>query len=99
MERLPAVNRLMVTERGHSMEIYHTLSHKTWERKYHVVFISIYRKKDLYGQLRKHLGRVLKTLAVQKECQIGEGHLLPDHVHMMASIPPKYSACQANMAG
>jgi putative transposase len=76
------------------MEMYHSVSHTTWECKYHVVFISKYRKKGLYGQLRKHLGPVLKTLAAQKECQIEEGHLLPDHVHMLIDIPPKYSGAQ-----
>ena len=76
------------------MEMYHTLSHTTWECKYHVVFISEYRKKGLYGQLRKHLGPVFKALAAQKGCQIEEGHLLPDHVHMLINIPPKYSVVQ-----
>ena len=76
------------------MEMYHTLSHTTWERKYHVAFISKYRKKGLYDQLRKNVGPVLKTLAAQKECQIEEGHLLPDHVHMLISIPPKYAVSQ-----
>jgi len=65
------------------MEMYHTLSCTAWECKYHVVFISKYRKKGLYDQLRKHLGPALKTLAAQKECQIEEGHLLPDNVHML----------------
>ena len=45
----------------------------------------------LYGNLRRHLGEVLRRLAEQKECRIQEGHLLADHVHMMISIPPKYS--------
>ena len=45
----------------------------------------------LYGNLRRHLGEVLRKLAEQKECRIEEGHLLADHVHMMISIPPKYS--------
>jgi len=76
------------------MEMYHTLSHTTWECKYHVIFISKYRKKALYGQLRKHLGPVLKTLAAQKECQIEEEHLLPDHVHTLINIPPKYYVAQ-----
>jgi putative transposase len=59
------------------MEMYHTLSHTTWECKYHVVFISKYRKKGLYDQLRKNLGPVLKTLAAQKECQIEKGIYCP----------------------
>jgi len=73
------------------MEMYHSLSHTTRESKYHVVFISKYRKKGLYGQLRKHLDPVLKTSAAQKEYQVEEGHLLPDHVHMLIDIPPKHS--------
>ena len=76
------------------MEMYHAVSHATWECKYHVVFISKYRKKGLYDQLRKKLGPVLKTWATQKECQIEEGHLLPDQVHMLIDIPPKYSVAQ-----
>jgi putative transposase len=62
--------------------------------QYHVVFIPKYRKKTLYGELRRRLGDVLRTLAQQKECQVVEGHLMPDHVHMLISIPPKYSVAQ-----
>ncbi len=49
------------------------------------------RKKVMFGMIRKHLGKVLRELAEQKNCQIVEGHLMPDHVHMCISIPPKYS--------
>jgi putative transposase len=56
-----------------------------------VVFIPKCRRKVLYGNLRRHLGEVFRKLAEQKECRIEEGHLLADHVHMMISIPPKYS--------
>jgi putative transposase len=59
-----------------------------------VVFIPKYRKKTLYGELRRKLGDVFRTLAKQKECQVVEGHLMPDHVHMLISIPPKYSVAQ-----
>ena len=62
--------------------------------KYHVVFIPKYRRKTLYGELRRHLGEVFRKLAVQKECRIEEGHLMPDHVHIMMSIPPKYAVSQ-----
>ncbi len=62
--------------------------------KYHVVWIPKYRKKALYVELRKHLGELLKDLAAQKECKILEGHLVSDHVHMLISIPPKYSVSQ-----
>lgn len=71
-----------------------TLSHSKWECKYHVVFIPKYRRKSLYEQLRRYLGEVLRRLAEQKESRIEEGHLMPDHVHMMISIPPKYAVSQ-----
>ena len=71
-----------------------SLSHTSWECKYHVVWIPKYRKKTRYDQLRKHLGSTFKALAVQKESQILEGHLRPDHVHILISIPPKSSVSQ-----
>ena len=76
------------------MEHAQSLNHTLWECKYHVVWIPKYRKKSLYGQLRSYLGSLLKGLALQKECKIVEGHLQPDHVHMMISIPPKYAVAQ-----
>jgi putative transposase len=71
-----------------------SLNHSKWECKYHVVFIPKCRRKTLYAQLRRHLGEVFRRLAEQKECRIEEGHLMPDHVHMMISIPPKYAVSQ-----
>jgi len=71
-----------------------SLNHTRWECKYHIVFIPKYRRKALFGQIRKELGDVLHRLARQKESQIEEGHLMPDHVHMMISIPPKYAVSQ-----
>jgi len=68
-----------------------SLSHAKWECKYHLVFIPKCRRKTLYEQLRRHLGEVFRTLAEQRQCRILEGHLLPDHVHMLISIPPKYA--------
>lgn len=76
------------------MDGYKSLSHSVWECKYHVVFIPKDRRKRLYGGLRQHLGEVFRRLAAQKESRIEEGHLLPDHVHMMISIPPKYAVSQ-----
>jgi len=64
------------------------------ECKYHVVFTPKYRKKALFGQIRRHLGTVLRELAQRKECKIEEKHLMPDHVHMLISIPPKYSVAE-----
>lgn len=71
-----------------------SLSHTRWECKYHVVFIPKYRRKAVFGQIRRELGEVFHRLAEQKESRIEEGHLMPDHVHMMISIPPKYAVCQ-----
>ena len=67
------------------------LSHTKWDCKFHVVWIPKCRRKMLYGQLRKNLGEVFHDLARQKESRIVEGHLQPDHVHMLLLIPPKYS--------
>ncbi len=76
------------------MDEFESLSHSRWECKYHVVFIPKGRRKALFGQLRSYLGEVLRRLAAQKESRIEEGHLMPDHVHMMISIPPKYAVSQ-----
>src|SRR6201998_3705254 len=65
------------------------LNHATWECKYHVVFTPKYRKKLLFGQIRRHLGTVFYELRSSKE-----GHLMPDHVHILISIPPKYSVAE-----
>jgi len=76
------------------MDEYESLSHSQWECKYHVVFIPKYRRKVLYGELRRHLGQVFRKLAEQKESRVEEGHLMADHVHMLLSIPPKYAVAQ-----
>ena len=71
-----------------------SLSHSTWECKYHVVFIPKCRRRTLYERLRRPLGEVFHQLARQKESEIEEGHLLVDHVHMLIAIPPKYAVSQ-----
>ena len=68
-----------------------SLSHTSWECKYHVVWIPKCRRKSIYDQLRRYLGSTFRGLATQKESEIIEGHLRSDHVHMMISIPPKYA--------
>ncbi len=73
------------------IEEYNHLNHSTWDCKYHIVFIPKYRKNALYGQIRPRLGAVFHELARRKECVIEEGHIMRDHVHMLISIPPKYS--------
>jgi len=76
------------------MNDYKKLAHTTWECKYHLIWIPKYRKKVLYGNLRKYLGEVFKELALHKESEILEGHLMGDHVHILISIPPKYAVSQ-----
>ena len=68
-----------------------SITHTTWDCKYHLVWIPKYRKKIIYGQLRKYLGEVFRDLALHKESKVLEGHLKGDHVHMLVSIPPKYA--------
>ena len=79
------------------MREYESLSHTKWDCKYHVVFIPKRRKKVIFGGIRKYLGKMLHELAVQKGCQIVEGHLMTDHIHLCISIPPKYSV--SNVVG
>jgi len=70
---------------------FQSLSHSKWDCKYHVVFVPKWRRKALFGQVRKELGAIFHELARQKECQIVEGHIMLDHVHMCIAIPPKYA--------
>ena len=70
---------------------YRSLSHSKWDWKYHAVFIPKKRRKALFGQVRRQLKDIFHALARQKECQILEGHLMVDHVHMCIAIPPKYA--------
>ena len=65
------------------MKNYRSLNHTRWDCKYHVVFIPKCRKRKLYAEIRKHLGELFRSLAEQKECRIEEGHMMPDHVHML----------------
>jgi putative transposase len=70
------------------MDGYQSLNHTKWGCKYHVAFITKRRRRTLYVQLRQYLGEVFRRLAEQKECRIEEGHLRPDHVHIMIATPP-----------
>jgi putative transposase len=76
------------------MDTFESLNHSVWDCKYHVVFIPKCRRKVLYGELRRHVGELFRSLATQKESRIEEGHLLVDHVHMLIAIPPKYAVSQ-----
>ena len=68
-----------------------SLAHTKWFCKYHVVFTPKYRRKVIYNEIRKDVGEYLRTLCKYKGVEIIEGHLMPDHVHMLISIPPKYA--------
>ena len=73
------------------MREWQSQSHVRWYCRYHVVFVPKYRKKVIYGQLRREIGRVLRALCRQHGVELVEGHAMSDHVHMCLSIPPKFS--------
>ena len=79
------------------MRDYKSLAHTHWDCKYHVVFIPKNRRKVIYGNLRRYLGEIFHELARRKGVKIVEGHLMPDHIHMCISIPPKYAV--SNVVG
>ena len=68
-----------------------SLSHTTWNCKYHIVFAPKYRRKVFYGEKRKEIGAILRQLCEWKGVEIHEAEVCPDHVHMLVSIPPKLS--------
>ena len=69
----------------------HSLAHTKWLCKYHIVFTPKYRRKIIFSQLRESIRTILRDLCKYKGVNIIEGHLMPDHVHMLVSIPPKLS--------
>ena len=66
-----------------------SLSHTRWKCQYHVVIVAKYRRKVIYGKLRKDIGAILRKLCEYKHVEIIEAHAMPDHIHMLLSIPPK----------
>ena len=72
------------------MHEWQSLSHVRWDCKYHVVIIPKYHKRKLYGELRKHVGEVIRELCWQRDIEMVEEHLMPEHIQMSLSIPPKY---------
>jgi putative transposase len=79
------------------MREWQTLSHVRWYCRYHVVIVPKYRKRAIFGRLRKGIGGILRQLCEQHGVELVEGHALPDHVHLCLSVPPKYSV--ANTVG
>ena len=66
-----------------------SLAHTKWMCKYHIVFTPKYRRKAIYNQYRTDLQEYIRTLCKYKNVEILEGHMMPDHVHLILSIPPK----------
>jgi len=79
------------------MREWQSLSHVRWYCRYHVVFVPKYRKKVIFGSLRKGIGKILRELCEQEGIELAEGHAMGDHVHLCLSIPPKFSV--ANTVG
>jgi REP-associated tyrosine transposase len=73
------------------MREWQSLAHVKWECKYHIVIVPKYRRKTVFGRVRKRVGKVFQQLCRQKNIGLVEGHVMLDHVHMVLSIPPKYS--------
>lgn len=71
-----------------------SLSHTTWESKYHLVFAPKYRRQVIYGKIRDDVGKILRELCDRKGIEIIEAECCKDHVHMLISVPPKYSISQ-----
>ncbi len=71
-----------------------SLTHTKWKCQYHIVFIPKYRRKVIYGKLRKDIGEILRRLCEFKHVEIIEAHAMPDHIHMLVSIPPKMSVSE-----
>jgi putative transposase len=74
-----------------AMKDWQSMAHVKWECKYHIVFIPKYRKKKLYGRVRRRIGEIFQELCRYRSIDLLEGHAMPDHVHMCLSVPPKYS--------
>ena len=71
-----------------------SLAHTMWECKYHIVFAPKFRRKAIYGELKKDIGKILRELCERKGIEIIEAELCPDHIHMLLRIPPKYSVSE-----
>lgn len=71
-----------------------SLAHTKWNCKYHIVFAPKYRRQIIYGKIKKDIGMMLRKLCEYKEVEIIEAEACKDHIHMLVSIPPKYSVSQ-----
>ena len=71
-----------------------SLSHTSWNCKYHIVFAPKYRRQIIYGRIKEDIGKILRDLLTRKNIKIIEAKLCPDHIHMLIEIPPKYSVSE-----
>ena len=71
-----------------------SLAHTSWNCKYHIVFAPKYRRQIIYGRLKNEIGKILRILCERKGVEIIEAQACPDHIHMLVSIPPKYSVSE-----
>jgi putative transposase len=71
------------------------MAHVTWDCKYHVVIVPKYRREVFYGKQRKRIGEILREVCRQKDVELVEGNVAIDHIHMLLSVPPKYSIAMA----
>src|SRR5271166_5019676 len=78
-----------------AMKEWQSQAHVKWDCKYHVVILPKYRRKVLYGRIRRGIGQILRDLCRQKDIELVEGKAMPDHIHMLLSVPPRYSVAMA----
>ena len=79
------------------MKEWKSQSHVLWDCKYHLVFTTKYRQSAIYGKLRQKIGGIIRDLCRQKGIELHKGHAMPEHIHLLLSIPPKFSV--ANTVG
>ena len=79
------------------MREWQSQSHVRWYCRYHIVFVPKYRRRSVYGSLRRNIGEIFRELCRQHSVELVEGHAMPDHIHLCLSVPPKYSV--ANTVG
>ena len=76
------------------MKEWQTLSHVRWECKYHIVFVTKYRHKTVYGKIREKIGSIIRELCKQKGIELLEGYAMSDHIHICVSIPTQIQCCK-----
>jgi putative transposase len=76
------------------MKDYQSAGHVKWDCTYHIVIIPKYRKRVLFGDVRQRVGQIIRELAKRKDVEVVKGNALPDHIHMILKIPPRYSVAE-----